>query len=404
MSPHQIIVLSLFLLSCDIARAFAPPTYQSSSASIFLGRRSSRPLFSSTGGDGDDEAAKLRAKAEELREEIKKMEENLGEVRPRFIPEVPIEEEDEILGMSLRNKKVLVVGANGRLGSMVCRYLLRNVPDIGEVVAGVHTVSENSVSSRGYGRLSYEVGAEDGVGTIGAAWSADDRTASFMWSDEMKDYNLQNLRLVEMELLDPVQCQTVTEGMDCVIWCATDFNGNTPRAISGLNIAFLFRAVADPTKGRVEVEGLRNILGGLKNGKQSTAWNERDGEPSVFGGKPSKPSNNPIDVVLVSTAPNAFEDFETPFGTFNGLKREGENIIKNEFPSLSYTVLQMAAYDDNFVEESLDIVTEESNPEGDPKEEYRRRINRRDAARAAGDALVNEDLLGKTVQVWTATR
>ncbi|KAI2509859.1 hypothetical protein MHU86_4570 [Fragilaria crotonensis] len=286
--------------------------------------------------------------------------------------------------MSLRKKRILVLGANGRVGSMVCRYLLRNHPEIEELVAAVHYVGENSPTARGYGRLSYEVGAEDGVGTIGPAWSADDRTATFRFSDEMKDYNLNKIRVVPVELLDPVQCNTITEGVDSIIYCATDFNGNTPRAVSGLNIGFLFRAIADPTKGRVEIEGLRNILGGLKNNLQSKAWNEREGLQPAFGGI----------------------NFETPFGTFNGLKREGEDILKNEFPSLTYTILQMARYDDNFVEESLDITLQEPSivDDDDLKKESRRRINRRDAARAAVDALTNEELVGKSVQVWTVQK
>eukprot|EP00978_Attheya_sp_CCMP212_P033978 scaffold140115_cov44-Attheya_sp.AAC.5 len=136
---------------------------------------------------------------------------------------------------------------------MVCWHILRNNPDT-EVVAAVHYVGEESFTSRGYGRLSYEVGAEDGAGSIGSAWSAEDRVATFEYVDEMKDYNLRNL--VEVELLDPVQCETICEGVDSVVWCATDVNANQPRAVSGLNVAFLFRAEADPTKGRVEIEGL----------------------------------------------------------------------------------------------------------------------------------------------------
>lgn len=361
-------------------------------------------LFSSSSDDDDDEAARLRAKAEALRKEIEQMEDQLGDSRTRNY-EIPTEPEPvEEEGMSLRNKKILVVGANGRLGAMVCRYLLRNYPET-QVRAAVHYVGEESPTSRGYGRLSYEIGAEDGVGTIGPAWSADDRTASFMYSDEMKDYNLQNIRVIDVELLDPVQCNTITEDVDSVIWCATDFNGNTPRAVSGLNLAFLFRAVTDTTKGRVEIEGLKNILGGLKNARQSKSWNEQGGVESAFKGTaPSQNSNDPINFVLVSTAPYAFENFETPFGEFNAIKREGEDIVKKDFPSLSSTVLQMAAYDDNFVEESLEVETADSDPEGDPGKECRRRINRRDAARAAANALTNEDLVGKKVQMWTVTR
>ena len=383
---------------------FATPASRSRSASSLYLSSSPSPQPSDA---GNDEAARLNAKAKQLREEIQKLENALGaDSRPRSIyrpvqTSVAVEEET---GMSLRNKRILVVGANGRVGSMVCRYLLRNHPEIEELVAAVHYVGENSPTSRGYGRLSYEIGAEDGVGTIGPAWSADDRTATFKFSDEMKDYNLNKIRVVPVELLDPVQCNTITEGVDSVIYCATDFNGNTPRAVSGLNVAFLFRAIADPNKGRVEIEGLRNILGGLKNNLQSKAWNERDAEQTPFGG--TKPfGNHPINVVLVSTAPQAFQDFETPFGTFNGLKREGEDILRNEFPSLSYAILQMARYDDNFVDESLDItLLEQSSGDDDVKKESRKRINRRDAARAAGDALTNEALVGKTVRVWTSQK
>jgi hypothetical protein len=97
-----------------------------------------------------------------------------------------------------------------------------------------------------------------------------------------------------------------------------DFNANQPRAISGLNLAFLFRAVVNPTKGRVEIEGLRKILGGLLAKK-------RDGRRDAIMGKPtSSPQNDPTNVMPLSAAPQAYEDYETPFGTFNGLKREGE--------------------------------------------------------------------------------
>jgi hypothetical protein len=340
----------------------------------------------------EDDSEKLRKKAEDLREQIRKMEENLGDNRPRNydLPKDPVGANQEALGEpSLKKKRVLVVGANGRLGAMVCRHLLRNNPET-EVVACVHYVGEDSFTSRGYGRLSYEVGAEDGVGTIGSAWSAEDRVATFEYADYMKDYNLRNLRLVECELLDPVQCNTICEGVDSVIWCATDFNGNQPRAVSGLNVAFLFRAVTAPDKGRVEVEGLRNILGGLKNAKNQARYQR--GESSSGG--------LPHDVVLVSTMRDAFEDFETPFGTFHGLKREGEDILKNEFPSLSYAVLQMGRYDDNFVEEGMEALYTEEGEDAPPRNA--KKINRRDAAKAASDALMDDDLTGKTVQVFTS--
>ena len=56
-----------------------------------------------------------------------------------------------------------------------------------------------------------------------------------------------------------------------------------------------------------------------------------------------------LDFVLVSVMPTAFENFETPFGEFNSIKRQGEQMLLKEYPSLSSTVLQMAFYEDNFV-------------------------------------------------------
>ena len=361
--------------------------------------------------DINDEAAQLKKKAEELRLEAQNLEKNLNR-KPRPNQKTSDSEstltmeEEELSNMSLRNKRILVVGANGRLGSMVCRYLLRTYPQIKEVIAAVHTVSENSITSRGYGRLSYEVGAEDGRGSIGAAWSAEDRVATFEYTPEMENYNLQKLRLLEVELLDPVQCQTITEDVDCVIFCATDFNGNKPRAISGLNVAFLFRALAAPTKGRVEIEGLRNLLEGLTLSKQAQLRRSSLTTPI----RPST-SKNPTSFILVSTADQAYPDFETPFGSFKSIKREGESILENEFPSLSKCILQMSKYDENFVDENLDVqydkILNKNNLdalEDIDDEKRKRRINRRDAARFTVDALIDENLVDQKVEVWTALR
>jgi hypothetical protein len=363
----------------------------------------------------NNEAETLRKKAQELRQQIRDMEATLGDQRllrnninnnnaaAVAVAAAPQQVESP---MSLRNKQVLVVGANGRVGSMVCRYLLRNHPQT-KVVACCHYIGEDSMTSRGYGRLSYEVGAEDGVGRIGPAWSsADERTATFEYADYMKDYQLQNLRLVECELLDPVQCTTICEGIDSVIWW------NQPRAISGLNVAFLFRALAAPTKGRVEIEGLRNLLGGLKTQQQEKRRYQQQQQGGSTSSSEETKDDIPraLNVVLVSTDPDAFEDFETPLGTFNGLKREGEDILKKEFPSLSYSILQMGRYDDNFVAEDLDVQyvspgdDDEDSSTSRPAKKGRRKINRRDAARAAVDALTNNDLRGKVVRVWTQTK
>ena len=218
---HQSI-LAFLSLAATTTNAFTvlvptarPLSYKLNSSSPSYTRGSSSPipnhliLASASDENNNDsnnersneEAEKLRTKAEELREQIRAMEDKLqssplrANNNAQYIPKskLPSEEElEEITGKSLKNKRVLVVGANGRLGSMVTRYILRNHPEVKEVVAAVHYVGQ--ATTRGYGRLSYEVGAEDGVGYIGAAWSPEEeRNARFEFSEAMRDYNLQNL-------------------------------------------------------------------------------------------------------------------------------------------------------------------------------------------------------------------
>ena len=396
------------------------------------------------GGGAEEEARRLRRRAEELREQARDMESKMGDERLRRgivgPPPAAIVDDDDgaivVVGgginkKSLRGKRVLVVGANGRLGSMVARRLLRSHPEVREVVAAVHYAGR--ATTRGYGRLSYEVGAEDGKGAIGSAWSeGDDANASFAYDPEvMSGYNLDKLRVVEVELLDPIQVRTITEDVDAVIYCATDFEGNRPRAVSSLNVAFLFRAVASPTKGRVEIEGVRNVLEGLTSGINERRWKEqrRMDQPgaTVYAEGGVGGGDGPTQFVLVSTSPDAYGTFETPFGEFNGLKRQGERMTMKEFPSISHSVLQMGKFDDNFVEEGrelrYDTVSEEGGEDtvvvdgvvsaigrgvgvggGVGGDGMQKRINRRDAARAAVDALLKEEIEGKKVRVYTAVR
>lgn len=99
----------------------------------------------------DDESIRLKRQAEELRKQIRELEIQLGD--RRVLDEdgsqnsqwevsqtsgIKTEVKKSVVNkMSLRGKRVLVVGANGRVGSMVCRYLLRNFAQT-QVVAAVH--------------------------------------------------------------------------------------------------------------------------------------------------------------------------------------------------------------------------------------------------------------------------
>jgi hypothetical protein len=384
------------------------------------------------------EADKFLEKAQQLREQIRQMESQIGDDRrARYVEKMENDQDNNNNDddddttpkkKSLKGKRVLILGANGRLGSMITRYLLRTYgSEIKEAVAAVHYVGQ--ATTRGYGRLSYEVGAEDGVGSIGAAWSSEEeRNASFQFDPKtMGGYYLNKLRIVEVELLDPVQVQTITEDVDAIIYCATDFDGNRPKAVASLNAAFLFRAIANPDKGRVEIEGLRNCLEGLTLSLNDKRWKEQRRMANYVGesaaevaaasntSTSTRKSTDPTQFVLVSTCPDAFGNFETPFGEFNGMKRQGEKIVLDDFPSLSFSVLQMGKFDDNFVQEGLELQFAEAEEdtvvvdgvicaartEENIKKAQQKRINRRDAARAAVDALLNEDIEGKKVQCYT---
>lgn len=159
----------------------------------------------------EEAADRWKQQAKELREQIQKMEADLPDkpIDPAREEALRVAQEAAQAAAASRHeptslldgKNILLVGANGRLGSMVCRRLLRAYPEIANVVAMVHVVGENSETSRGYGRLAYEVGAEDGRGSIGPAWSAEERTATFEFDEEyMVDYHLEKLRIVECEV------------------------------------------------------------------------------------------------------------------------------------------------------------------------------------------------------------
>ena len=167
----------------------------------------------------EEAADRWKQQAKELREQIQKMEAEMPDkpVDPERAAALKAAQEAAAKAAAsmassrrpakgepvslLDGKNILMVGSNGRLGSMVCRRLLRQYPEIANVVAMVHVVGENSETSRGFGRLAYEVGAEDGRGSIGPAWSAEDRTATFEFDEEyMTPYHLEKLRIVECEV------------------------------------------------------------------------------------------------------------------------------------------------------------------------------------------------------------
>eukprot|EP00966_Prymnesium_polylepis_P152358 3519199-Prymnesium_polylepis.1 len=109
---------------------------------------------------------------------------------------------------------------------MVCRELLRNHPLV-TVRALVRSASD---PYQGYGRLSYEVGAEDGKQDVRAAWSRDDETGRFgqrsMEFDEeiQGGYGLDRLEIRECELRYQRDVDAALTDVDGVVYCASAFN------------------------------------------------------------------------------------------------------------------------------------------------------------------------------------
>ena len=85
---------------------------------------------------------------------------------------------------------IAVAGANGRVGAMVVRELLRTEPAV-SVRALVRTTSR----LEGYARLSYEVGAEDAQYSLRPAWALADEGGLAWQTKATFDEDVQKVRL-----------------------------------------------------------------------------------------------------------------------------------------------------------------------------------------------------------------
>ena len=123
--------------------------------------------------------------------------------------------------ISLKNFTVAVAGSNGRVGSIVCRLLLRRGCN---VIALVRNVD----STENYGKLSYEIGAEDVVGDIQAPWVR--KSVLLEGTQAMLGYGLGRLRVCECDVLDEQGVrEALAAGVDAAVFCASDFDGGRPR-------------------------------------------------------------------------------------------------------------------------------------------------------------------------------
>ena len=124
---------------------------------------------------------------------------------------------------------IAVAGANGRVGSAVCREILRSHPQV--TVRAL--VRDAGNPWEGYGRLSYEVGAEEGKMDLRPAWALDEdgrfgQPASMEFDPDVQgNYGLDRLEIRECELRYRKDVDDVLSDVDAVVYCATGAAHNT---------------------------------------------------------------------------------------------------------------------------------------------------------------------------------
>ena len=137
------------------------------------------------------------------------------------------------LASGLEGCTVVVAGANGRVGSMVCRHLLRTQPGV-----RVRALVRSADRTEDYARLSYEVGAEEARYALRPAWSLapEEDGGGLAWPTQAQfdpqiqgDYGLERLELVPCELRHEDDLKAALRGADAMIYCATDFSAGRRR-------------------------------------------------------------------------------------------------------------------------------------------------------------------------------
>mmetsp|Transcript_5978 Transcript_5978/g.18853 ORF Transcript_5978/g.18853 Transcript_5978/m.18853 type:complete len:407 (+) Transcript_5978:51-1271(+) len=137
----------------------------------------------------------------------------------------------------LRPCTVVVAGANGRVGSMVCRQLLRTQEKV-----TVRALVRSADRVEDYARLSYEVGAEDARYALRPAWALapeeDGGGFSFETQSQFDEtvqsgYGLDRLELVPCELRHEPDLRAALRGAVALVWCASEFEPLTRRRLPG---------------------------------------------------------------------------------------------------------------------------------------------------------------------------
>jgi len=201
-------------------RGSAPAVGASAGAGDAAGRTEGEDAVATAGGSGQAVAQRVRL-LWELEDAVQTRDFEKAQALQGLLRQELALEEGELLPVgkdALAGKLVLVAGGNGRLGSQVVRELLRRG-------CSVRATVRSSDDVRDFERLSYEVGAEEGLGDIQAPWVR--KTVEMSGTAQMASYGLGRLSVVDCNLMDPEAVAKALRDVDSVFWCASDFDGGS---------------------------------------------------------------------------------------------------------------------------------------------------------------------------------
>lgn len=338
---------------------------------------------------------------------------------------------------------VVVVGANGRVGSKVVTELLRKHSQV-RVRALVRSTRELS-----YSQLSYEVGAEDGRQDLRPALERDDdgafgqRTLDYD-VDVQGSYGLERLEIIEGDVRYPPDVRRAVAGADSVIFCATtfsqlrarlperldDFNRNVAdfgASLFELRLPFFGRAAAEDdqaaarkasTKGKTaDEDGVQVVLDEF--GRELS----RRSQLAALTGRPGDAATEslrvPMPFVLVSACAALGYDAESlQENEFGFRKRQGEAAVRAS--GIQGLILRPAILDQLSIEEGLGVESrtgviaealegqDAEGAAGMKQEDLRKnRIHTRDVARVLVGSLfgvegaATDGPRSHTFEIWT---
>jgi len=173
---------------------------------------------------------------------------------------------------------------------------------------------------------------------------------------------------------------------DMVVFAAGDFKNNKPRGVSTFSPGLLFRSIVDVSKGRVEVEGVKNVLN------------------AIVGERERRPKNRVgPEFIYISPDLECFDDFPTTSQSFKEIKSLGVEIVLGD-KRVKSSVVELAKFDDNFNEEGKDILVHEVEEADQDGKCAKRSINRSDASAFLSDAVFDRSLTGKRTKVCTVDK